>query len=216
MSTALSGFVASGVDTSSTAKSKDVIESSDSEPVVEAGVLNAIDYGNRLGENWAEREKRDGVEKWYCPFEPAGASRQLFDSKKECQAYINTSFKMRVAQAKLEKKPKEAYTPQRTVLSPKRTLADFVLPEHADKYMAAQRAAMEVQGLGQVARDLASKDLTAGVLVRMMESQAVLKVRGLGDDELVRTLRAASNHSKRKLLRACQQEVANRKLKFVA
>lgn len=208
MAQLVTGYVASGYDPTAI-KSKDVTERSETEPALVQGAVTAAEYADKLSRNWAEREKREGKKVWYCPLEEA-AGRQEFPTKAKCQAYMAKHFKARIEQAKLERKPKEAYTPQSRVVSPKRTLADFVLPEHADKVMAAQRAAMDVQGLGQVARSLAEPEITGNVLCNMMESLAVQKVGHLSDKELPKATRTAYFRSKRKLYQACVKECKKR------
>ena len=129
--------------------SRDVNEQSETEPVVIEGTGRALTYARKLRHRWDDRQKKDGRIVWFCPFDPV-KDRKLFETKAKCQAYMRKQYKASIELAKLEGKPQEAYTPQQTLLSPKRTLADMVLPEHAEFAAAAQKAAAKVQNLGQM------------------------------------------------------------------
>lgn len=189
--------------------SKDVREFSESEPLVEEGTLKAIDAAKRIASKWDERCKKEGKIKWYFPLDTS-RDRRLFDTKQACQKHIAANFKMMVQQAKLEKRPKEDYQPKSMLISPKRTLADMVLPEHRHLYNTDQSAARNIQNLGKLAQANASAGFTAGVLVGMMENQAIAKVKSLDDKELERCTHQSYYRSKRRLFKACKAEMDRR------
>lgn len=191
-----------------------VDQKSESEPIVEDGLARTMEFAGKIRANWEVREARDGKTQWFCPMEP-DAKRQYFDTKKECQEYMGKNFTARVEQAKLEKKPKSTYTPQKIRVSPKREMSDYVPPEYAHLAVVSRATRDRIQSLGKMARNLSGNAMTAGVLVGMTESQAIARVKGLDDHELKRTAVLAYNRSRRRLFKTAKAECDRRGIKVV-
>ena len=196
-------------DVAPVSHSKEIREYSDSEPVLEQGVTKSLAHAEKLAAHWNARCKREGQTQWFCPLD-ASKDRPLFPTKAKCQTYIAKHFKMRVTQAKLEKRPKAEYTAQSVFISPERTISDLVLPEHRHLYDTSRNGVANVQNLGKLAKAASSEGYTAGVLVSMVENAAVPKVKGLDDAELKRCTHQSYFKSKRKLFKTCKAEMARR------
>jgi len=209
--TAVSALVVSDYDHTATRGSKEINEQSDSEPVMLAGMDKVLDNSRRLRQAWQEREKKDGVVRWFSPFDE-GATRPTFETEELCRKHMDETAAARIAKAKLEKQPEANYTPQRIFVSPKRTLNDFVLPEHRARMANAMKAAQDVQHLGRLARAEAQQEITAGVVINMIESQAIAMLPRMSDKELKEATRKATFHGKRRLTKAALAECAKRGL----
>jgi len=189
------------------------VQKSESEPVVVEGLSRSMEFAGKVKERWTAREKKDGTIQWFCPMETG--KRTHFGTKAECQTYMKTTFKARIAQAKLEKLPKSKWTPQKELVSPKREMSDYVPPEYAHLAVVSKATRDRVQNLGRMARKIAGKGMTAGILVGMVESEAINRIKDLDNAELQRTTRQASYRSKNRLFRACQAECKKRGLVVV-
>jgi len=187
-----------------------VAQKSESEPVVVEGLSRSMAFAGKVKERWTERQKKDGTIQWFCPMETG--KRTHFLTKAECQTFMNATFKARLEQAKLEKLPKSKWTPQKERVSPKRQMSDYVPPEYAHLAVVSTATRDRVQNLGRMARKIAGKGMTAGVLVGMMESEAINRIKDLDNAELQRTTCQSSYRSKNRLYRACQAECKQRGL----
>jgi hypothetical protein len=207
------GFVKFKDHDFSARESKDIRQKSDSEPIIEEGYLKAEAIANELGQRWAARNKKEAVTKWYCPLE-TGKSRKLFDSKKECSEYIKKELKNSVKLAKLEGKKAKDWAPQSVEVSPKRTLADLVPEHHLPMYQAALQGREKAQDLGRVALAQAQQNkYTVGVLVGMMESEAISRIKHLSDKDLQDLVTKAFFRGRRRLYKAARELCATRQIK---
>ena len=166
-------------------KHKEIGETSESEPQMVDHLRKNLEVADAIAQRWQERQKKEGKVKWFNPLASVHG-RVLHDTKAACQKEINAHYKMQAQEKKLTKRPKHEYEPQQTLISPKRTLADYLPPGY--EHLGQQTATAEVQKLGRLALAASGRKLTAGTLVGMLESQAIGRISELDDDELTQAV----------------------------
>lgn len=202
------------VDPGRAGQHAEVIEKSETEPLLHEHVETVTGHAEGLAMAWDERCKKDGVTKWYNPLVGRNA-RVLFDTPEACQADIDLNYSAQAEAAKLTKTPESHYTPQPFLVTPKRTLEDLMGPQAAAAARAAQSVTGLIQNLGKLAKSLSGREVTAGTLMGMLESQSCLKVGELSDAELQNLLRRATFGGKTRLAKAATAEAKKRKLVVV-
>ena len=182
----------------------------ETEDALVEGIDKITDHTASIAERWAKRNATEGVKKFYNPLEPRD-QRKLRDTEKEVKDELKKApYKIQVEAAKLAKQDPKTYTPQFIIESPKRTLADFVGARHAHLAAASVEAARGVQNLGKLSREGTGREMTAGALMGMPESQASKRLNELSVEELKQVHHKATFGGKRVLTKAALKEINRR------
>lgn len=192
-------------------KSTTVADRSETDPIVEEGLNRSLDHAAVLAKRWDAKNKKQAKVKWYNPLAPV-KKRPLFGSRAACQKDIDTNYKNSKIVAMKDNQP---YTPQKLLVSPKRTLSDLMDPRHLAAHQSALQVAGEMQHIGKLARRESGMRLSAGTLIAMTEGQSIPRVKDLANDELKSLCMKAGVMGKRRLARAGRDEAAKRGLKVL-
>jgi hypothetical protein len=177
-----------------------VVATSLTEPAVIKGTQKVLHIAEEISARWREREARDSVVKFQCPFcTPSQVAP--FDTKKEAERHIKQYHPRQVEMFKLQKRSKDQYTPREVTISPKRTIADVVPIELAGRMQQIQAVHDQMKPIRDRGLQLAQKDLRASSLLMMPESVAEQKVQSLSNDQLKEAGRLAVARGKNSLLR---------------
>ena len=163
-------------------------------------VSNTLDLSATVRANWQEKVKRDGKKVWISPFEPRNKAQQ-FETKAKCAEYMKTAAKAQIQQAKLEKKPKDAYEPRQIIIAPQRTLEDLATPQQAAVMRKHQEAQKKTVDLRLLAMKAAGNELKAAQLVSLPEHTAMQRMHLLSDVELKTAFMLCTSRGRRSLLR---------------
>lgn len=197
------GFNPRSVPTVSGANRGEVAEQSASEPNVILTSRKAQENADLVGELWLKRIQKEGLPYFECPI--CTGQKEHFKTLKRAESHIKKEHPMRVKELKMRKQPKEFYTPQKKVESPKRTLADAIHPKYRAMVEAQLQQQKMLKPISDQARSLSVNGSTVMKLVAMTESQALQRVNSLNDSDLMAVAQLARNRGKRLLARAASK-----------
>lgn len=189
---------------------KEVRQWSETEAAGEKGLQKTLVYAEVLEDRWNERVAREGTVVWVNPFEPRN-KQTTYATPEECQAAMDAGYKMQIEAAKLTKEPEHAWTPQKKILSPKRTIEDVVPPAQAKMMKAAMEAAKDNTPSTPAKggpRTTSVDELTANRVLKMPDHEAVERIGELSARELQRLVHLAEAYGKRKIMKEAKAKLA--------
>ena len=189
----------------------EVADLSETEPVIEDGLNKSLAHAGRLARRWDAKNKAQAKVMWINPLAPV-KERKRFATKRACQREIDRDYKHSRMLARRDNQP---YTPQKVIVSPKRTLADLMDPRLLAAHQSALQVAGEVQAIGRRAIAQSGVKLSAGNLIAMTESQALARVDELDDTELRNLCMKAGPMGKIRLARKGRAEAQRRGMKVL-
>jgi hypothetical protein len=115
------------------------------EPILAAVVDKVLSAAEQIAEAWKKRVEAEGKVYWVSPFDK-GKDRPAWPDangagRSACMDYIKANHHNQIALMKLEGKNPESWEPQRMVVPPKKTLADYYPPSdrlHIEAALAAK------------------------------------------------------------------------------